>query len=60
MTEEFLVPPDKIGVAIGKGGNNLKNMRTKFNGEFSALFTVYKYTNNFNVFLSKLGIGSTG
>ena len=33
MTEEFLVPPDKIGVAIGKGGNNLKNMRTKFNGK---------------------------
>lgn len=38
MTEEFLVPPDKIGVAIGKGGNNLKNMRTKFNGEFPAFF----------------------
>ena len=51
MTEEFLVPPDKIGVAIGKGGNNLKNMRTKFNGEFSAFrtgFQIYKY--NFNGF----------
>lgn len=30
VTEEFLVPPDKIGVAIGKGGQNLKNLRTKF------------------------------
>ena len=55
MTEEFLVPPDKIGVAIGKGGNNLKNMRTKFNGEFPAFFET-----KFMGFLSKLGIGSTG
>lgn len=30
-TEDFLVPSDKIGVAIGKGGQNLKNLRTKFN-----------------------------
>lgn len=30
-TEEFLVPSDKVGVVIGKGGQNLKNLRTKFN-----------------------------
>ena len=28
--EEFLVPPDKVGTIIGKGGQNLKALRTKF------------------------------
>ena len=30
-TEEFLVPPDKVGAIIGKGGQNLKNLRSQFN-----------------------------
>lgn len=28
--EEFLISPDKVGVVIGKGGQNLKNLRQKY------------------------------